>query len=151
MEDEKIHEGYTVDSNRNVEAISFVYPICGSTLFDIPEEKQLLIECAARSRFERKIELSLNGAAPNILPTVPNRKNSAQNASGFSFELLFPEESSFSSAITLFLDGKTVDKETGEVKLFFGVTFMPMIGGINEKAVLSISSAIGSTWVKSIF
>ncbi|CBY14118.1 unnamed protein product [Oikopleura dioica] len=145
-EDENIHEGYTVDSSRNVEAISFVYPICGSTMFEIPDEKQLLIECAARSRYERKIELSLNGAAPNILPTVAHRTKSAQNASGFSFDLLFAEQSSFSSAISLSLDGKRVDKESGEVKLVFGLTFMPMIGGVNEKAVLSISSAIGSTW-----
>ena len=93
----------------------------------------------------------MNGAAPNILPTVAYRTKSAQNASGFSFDLLFPKESSFSSAISLSLDAKMVDKETGEVKLVFGVTFMPMIGGINEKAVLSISSAIGSTWVRKEF
>jgi len=120
-------------------------------MFEIPDEKQLLIECAARSRYERKIELSLNGAAPNILPTVAHRTKSAQNASGFSFDLLFAEQSSFSSAISLSLDGKRVDKESGEVKLVFGLTFMPMIGGVNEKAVLSISSAIGSTWVSFLF
>ncbi|CAG5111050.1 Oidioi.mRNA.OKI2018_I69.chr2.g5386.t1.cds [Oikopleura dioica] len=139
-------EGYTVDSAGNVTTITFTYPLHGSTLFKVPEEKQLLIECNARSRFERKIELSLNGAAPNILPTVPLRTKSAQNASGYSFDLLFTEESVFAKAISISLVGQKIDQESGEVKLVFCLTFMPMIGGVNEKAVLSISSAIGATW-----
>ncbi|XP_072116671.1 cilia- and flagella-associated protein 47-like [Mobula birostris] len=145
-----------------ISAIRWLYPIYG-----IPEAltatlSPAVIQCQARQRIEKTIEIVLTGAVPGSSQTVAMetaatvhtcdheeiQENNGQNIAEFFYEILYETEKArvqMESTVAISFVKKEWDIQTGVVMLAFNIVFAPP-KPISHPAMLKVQSATGGVW-----
>ncbi|NXF73735.1 CFA47 protein, partial [Sclerurus mexicanus] len=147
--------------NGGIQGILWRYPVHG--IPEAPQQKLVVIRCAARQRVEQRVEMLLIGVVPDATdarnPAMANTDNSAniqkaQVTDGFSataeflYELQYQSSeirSQLESLVGMDLVQKEWDTESGIVTLVFNVVFAPN-KPMRIKATLVIQWDAGGVW-----
>ncbi|XP_072900577.1 cilia- and flagella-associated protein 47-like [Hemitrygon akajei] len=145
-----------------ISAIRWLYPIYGIPEALTAKLSPAVIQCQARQRIEKTIEIVLTGAVPGSSQTVATettatvhtcdheeiQENNGQNMDEFFYEILYETEKArvqMESTVAISFVKKEWDSQTGVVMLTFNIVFAPP-KPISQPTMLKVQSATGGVW-----